>query len=110
MYTMNANSFDGKSRALFNDDNLGIEDIPEELKNAFDIDHDFSSCCSAYHPTLRSSAPLLTVKPLSTSPAHLMVVVHRFRRKFYELLQYRNLRAVLLLTYRLGLMRKIDLW
>ena len=110
MYTKDANFLRGEKGASFDDDYLGPEAIPEDLKNLFGIKHDSSLCSNPYYSTLRSMVPLLADYPHSTSLTLLMAVAHRFKPDFHQLILSRDLRALLLLAYWLGLMCSVHLW
>lgn len=110
MYTKDANFLGGKRRVSFDDDYLGSEAIPEDLEKLFGIKHDSSSCNNAYYSTLRSLVPLLADYPEGNSLTLLMAVAHRFKPRFYQLILSRDLRALLLLAYWLGLMCNVHLW
>ncbi|KAI9722029.1 MAG: hypothetical protein M1812_001989 [Candelaria pacifica] len=98
------------ARPSFDDDNLVFEDIPGDFRTLFGIDRDSDSNCNIYYSALQSLLPLLSLDPLDISLTALMAVVHRFRPGFYELIQSRDLRALLLLAYWLGLMCQVPLW
>ena len=110
MYTKDVNFGGDKTRVSFDDDYLGSEATPEVLKTLFGIRHDSSSCNNAYYSTLRSLVSLLADYPEGTSLTLLMAVVHRFKPVFYQLILSRDLRALLLLSYWLGLMCNVHLW
>ena len=111
LYTKKMADFLGaKTRASFDNGYLGSEAIPEDLKTLFGIKHDSSSCNNPYYSTLRSLVSLLADYPEDTSLTLLMAVVHRFKPVFYQLLLSRDLRALLLLAYWLGLMCNVHLW
>lgn len=110
VYTKDTNSLGGETRASFDGHYLGSAAIPEDLKTLFDIKHDSNSCKNAYYSILRSLLPLLANYPAAASLNHLMAVVHRFKPDFYQLILSRDLRALLLLAYWLGLMCNVHLW
>lgn len=89
---------------------LSDESIPKSLKNYFNITSGLGASHSVYYSTLNSLLPLLTAKPSDISPSELMAIVYRFRPEFYGLLYSKDLGAVLLLAYWLGLMCQVQLW
>ncbi|KAL8921053.1 MAG: hypothetical protein Q9208_005944 [Pyrenodesmia sp. 3 TL-2023] len=110
VYAKDAHEFRGVFHASFDEDILGLQDVPENLKYFFRLEPDSSSIDNAYYATLHALVPLLTLAPESKSLTQLMTVVHRFTPRFYQLLRMKDLRALLLLAYWLGLMCEVQLW
>lgn len=110
VYKQDANSFQGDNRAPFDDDNLMIGDLPEDLRNLYGFSEGSACRQNPYYPVLRSLIPLMTLDPLDISLTQLMAVLHRFKPEFYGLVRSRDLRALLLLAHWLGLMCKVNLW
>ncbi|KAL8650332.1 MAG: hypothetical protein Q9210_003883 [Variospora velana] len=110
VYTKDAHEFRGTFRASFDEDILGFEDVPEDLKKFFGIEQHSTPKNNAYYTTLHILVPLLTTNRTEKSLTRLMTVVHRFTPDFYQLLRMRDERALLLLAYWLGLMSEVHLW
>lgn len=110
VYAKDAHEFRGVFRVSFDDDILGLQDVPENLKTFFFLEPDSSSIDNAYYTTLHALVPLLTLDPGGKSLTQLMTVVHRFTPRFYQLLRMKDVRALLLLAYWLGLMCEVHLW
>ncbi|KAL8989619.1 MAG: hypothetical protein Q9177_001528 [Variospora cf. flavescens] len=110
VYTKDAHEFRGTFRASFDEDILGLEDVPPDLKKVFGIEQHSNPKTNAYYTTLHTLVPLLTKNRTEKSLTRLMTVVHRFTPGLYQLLRMRDERALLLLAYWLGLMSEVHLW
>ena len=110
VYKKDAAYLCGKTSASFDDDYLGSENIPENLEYYFTIKSRPSFCNNPYYSILRSLLPLLVKNSLDNSLTHLMAVAHRFIPEFYRSIKSKDLRALLLLAYWLGLMCNVHLW
>ncbi|KAL8957426.1 MAG: hypothetical protein Q9193_005297 [Seirophora villosa] len=110
VYTKGAHEFRGTFRAKFDEAILGFQDVPEDLKNIFGIEQDSNPMNNVYYTTLQALVPLLTTNHTTKSLTQLMTVVHRFTPQFYRRLLDRDVRALLLLAYWLGLMCEVHLW
>lgn len=110
VYATDAHQFHGIFRASFDDDIFGFENVPDNLKRFFSIEPNTCSAENAYYTTLHALLPLLTLDAGSKSLTQLMTVVHRLTPGFYQLLRTKDVRALLLLAYWLGLMCEVHLW
>ncbi|KAL8969479.1 MAG: hypothetical protein Q9197_004318 [Variospora fuerteventurae] len=110
VYTKDAHEFRGTFRASFDEDILGFEDVPPDLKKVFGIEQHSTPKNNAYYATIHTLVPLLTTNRTQKSLTRLMMVVHRFTPDLYQLLRMRDERALLLLAYWLGLMSEVHLW
>ena len=101
VYTKEACSFRGKYCAPFEDECLEVEDIPENIEPVFNQKCESGSNNNGYSMKLRSLAPLLAVDASDISITELVTAVHRLTPEFYQLLQSRDLPALLLLHVRM---------
>ncbi|KAK5105658.1 hypothetical protein LTR62_002508 [Meristemomyces frigidus] len=88
----------------------GIEGLPSALVDLCDLDEQSTSENSEYYSVVRALAPLLRLGP---SIDHFSKLIAFGDRKFSllrPLLRRRDAKALLLLSYWLGLLRRLDQW
>ena len=110
VYKQDAHQFRREIPSFLDRGGLFSEKMLQGLEILLDINQGFNQCNNIYFTVLQSMIPLLSVTPSEVSLTQLLAVMHRFKPDFYGLLQRRDLRALLLLAYWLGLMCRVDLW
>ena len=110
VYKQDAPHFRGEIPPILGNGDLFSEYALGDLNTLLGISPESNQGNNVYDAVLQSLIPLLSMKPSDISLTQLMAVMYRFKPEFYELLERRDLRALLLLAYWLGLMCRVDLW
>lgn len=94
----------------FTNDQDGIDGLPTAFVQLCDLHQTSSSQTNSYHAILRHLTPLLLLKPGQQNMNKLFAFGGRLHGKFRPLLVRKDLRALLLLSWWLALLRQVDEW
>ena len=94
----------------FHDQRPGIEGIPANFCDLFDLNELSDKCNNPYHAAVRHLIPLTKLEPIQEHLIKNLVWLGRTRETFFELLQAMDSRAWLLVAYWLGLLCSYKQW
>lgn len=110
VYAKEATQFWGKARTPFGNSRSECEEIPKDLQDFFRTGYRSRKYNTSYQSTLQSLVPLLALEPSTISLTQLMAIAHRWDQSFYQSVQAKDLHALLLLSYWLGLLCEVNVW
>ena len=97
-------------KGTFSNEDPGPEGLPAAFVDLCEIDASSSGKNNPYHLPLRTLAPLLDIQPSAANYYKLVTIVGRISGQYRDLVQQKDPRALLILSYWFGLMCGVDLW
>jgi hypothetical protein len=97
-------------KGTFSNKSPGAEGLPDAFVDLCEIDAWSNGENNPYHLPLRTLSALLNIQPSVANYCKLVTFIGRISGRYRDLVQQKDARALLILSYRFGLMCGVDQW